>query len=195
MNRAMIKSMAKEQIKGNIGILFVITLVMGLVGGVCGMIPVVGTIAAALISSALSLGYANIFLGLTYNDRPQVSDLFAYLKDFWPAFKLTFLMGLYTFLWSLLLYIPGIIKAISYSQAIFIMAEDPTIGANEAITRSRELMDGHKMEYFLLQLSFLGWIILGWFTLGILYIWLVPYMQAANANFYRSLTGKFIPAQ
>ena len=192
MDRATLKSMAKEQIKGNIGILFVISLVLYLVGIAMSFIPLVGSIASLLITPALTLGMINIYLNLTNGVKPEVAGLFSYVKKFWPAFKTYILMVVYIFLWMLLLYIPGIIKGIAYSQTMYIMAENPDMGANEAITRSREMMDGHKMEYFLLNLSFIGWIILGIFTFGILYIWLMPYMQATMTNYYKYLKGEIV---
>lgn len=192
MDRATLKSLAKEQIKGNIGILFLIGVVLYLISIVLSFIPVVGSIAMMLISPALSLAMCGIYLNLTKGVKPQVADLFSQINNFWPAFKTYFLMILYTVLWSLLLYIPGIIKGIAYSQTMFILAEDPTLGANEAITRSREMMDGHKMEYFLLGLSFIGWSILGVFTFGLLYIWLIPYMETTLANYYRYLKGEIV---
>lgn len=192
MDRATLKSMAKEQIKGNIGILFVISLVLYLVSFAMSLIPLVGSIAALLITPALTLGMIGIYLNLTNGVKPEVAGLFSYVKNFWPAFKTYILMVVYIFLWTLLLYIPGIIKGFAYSQTMYIMAENPDMGANEAITRSREMMDGHKMEYFLLVLSFLGWIILGLFTFGLLYIWLMPYMQATMTNYYKYLKGEII---
>ena len=187
MDRATIKSMAKEQIKGNIGILFVITLLSALISGALSSIPVVGSVAGVLLGSALNLAMCNIYLNLTVGVKPSVGDLFSQIKNFWPAFKTQFLMGLFTMLWSLLFYIPGIIKACSYSQTMFILAENPTLGAREAIDQSKAMMEGHKMEYFVLLLSFIGWAILGVFTFGILCIWLMPYMEATFANFYKSV--------
>ncbi len=192
MNRATLKSMAKSQIKGNIGILFLITLLAGVVAAALNIIPLVGSIAALLIAPALSLGMIGIYLNLTNGVKPEVADLFSQLKNFWPAFKTNFLTGVYILLWSLLLYIPGIIKGIAYSQTMYILAEDPTLGANEAITRSREMMDGHKMEYFVLCLSFIGWMLLAPFTFGLLYIWLMPYMQATMTNYYKYLKGEIV---
>jgi uncharacterized membrane protein len=182
--------MAKEQIKGNIGILFLITLVMNLVYMGLGMIPWVGFVASILVMPAIYLAMYGIYINLTNGIKPQVSDLFSQLRNFWPAFKTQFLMIIYIMLWSLLLYIPGIIKGIAYSQTMFILEEDPNLGANEAITRSREMMNGHKMEYFLLLLSFLGWVILSPLTLGLLNIWLIPYMQTTLANYYKYLKGE-----
>lgn len=190
MDRATLKRMAKEQIKGNIGILFLITLVMSLVYMGLGMIPLVGLVAGILVMSAMYLAMCGIYINLTNGIKPRVSDLFSQLSNFWPAFKTQILMIIYIMLWSLLLYVPGLIKGIAYSQTMFILEEDPNLGANEAITQSKEMMDGHKMEYFLLGLSFLGWMILGMFTFGLLYIWLVPYMQATLANYYKYLKGE-----
>ncbi len=192
MDRAMLKSAAKRQIKGNIGILFVITLLSGLITGALSAIPLVGTIAGMLLGAALNLAILNIYLDLHYGRKPEIADLFSQLSNVLPAFCTQFLVGLFTFLWSLLLFVPGIIKACSYSQAMYILAENPGISPTEAIDRSKTMMEGHKMEYFLLSLSFIGWALLGIFTLGILYIWLVPYMQATMANYHRSLKGEFV---
>lgn len=192
MNRATLKSAAKRQIKGNIGILFVISLLSGLITGALSAIPLVGTIAGMLLSAAFALAVINIYLGLTQGRKPEVADLFSEMSNILPAFCTQFLVGLFTFLWSLLLIVPGIIKACAYSQAMYILAENPGISPMEAIKRSKEMMQGHKMEYFLLVLSFFGWALLAPFTLGILYIWLLPYMQATMANYYRSLKGEFI---
>ena len=187
MERAELKQLAKSQIKGNIGILFLITLVMGLVTGLIGAIPVAGQIASLLITPALSLGFCKIFLDLTDGKKPAVGDLFSQISNFWRAFKVTFLVGLFTSLWSLLFVIPGIVKGYSYSMAMYILAENPEIGAREAINRSKAMMEGHKMELFVLYLSFIGWHLLGGITFGIAYIYIMPYMAATVANFYNSI--------
>jgi uncharacterized membrane protein len=118
-----------------------------------------------------------------------VGTLFEGFKYFWPAFKVYFLVGLYTMLWSMLFVIPGIVKTYSYSQAAYIIAENPEMGANEAITRSREMMNGHKMELFVLQLSFIGWMLLGCITFGLAFIYVSPYMQATYVNFYHKVSS------
>jgi uncharacterized membrane protein len=104
-----------------------------------------------------------------------------------------FLTQLFTALWSILLVVPGIIKSYSYSQAAFIMKDMFDSGhqmtATEAITASRQVMDGHKAELFLLDLSFIGWFLLGAITLGIGYIWITPYYTETRANYYRQLVG------
>lgn len=99
---------------------------------------------------------------------------------------------LFTILWSLLFLIPGVIKSISYSQATYIYADDVKNGVkitsmNEYITRSRELMRGHKMQYFTLNLSFIGWWLLIVLTFGLAAIWVYPYYSATMAEFYMEL--------
>jgi len=118
---------------------------------------------------------------------PEAKDAFSGFDDFWTAFKTTFLTGLFTFLWSLLFIIPGIIKGYSYSMAMYIVAENPGISALDAIDRSKKMMDGHKMELFVLYLSLYGWALLTVITLGIAGIWTIPYMNATLANFYNEI--------
>lgn len=189
-SRAELKEMAKQQIKGNIGILFVITLIIGAIAFVAGLlsaIPVVGLLATIIITPALSLSIVIVYINLVKGIKPEIKDAFAGFKDFWTAFKTTFLVGLFTALWSLLFYIPGIIKGISYSMSMFIVAENPGISSREAIRRSKEMMHGHKMEYFVLGLSFIGWALLCTITFGIAAIWVIPYMQATLVNFYNNI--------
>lgn len=80
-----------------------------------GMIPLVGLVAGILVMSAMYLAMCDIYINLTNGIKPQVSDLFSQLSNFWPAFKTQFLMIIYIMLWSLLLYVPGLIKGIAYS--------------------------------------------------------------------------------
>ena len=89
MNRAEIKAMAKEQIKGNIAILFVIMLIVGVISSLLGVIPVVGAIASALIVPALSLSVNRIYLNLAKGTKPTVNDTFSGIDDFWSAFKVS----------------------------------------------------------------------------------------------------------
>lgn len=180
MDRASLKQNAKLMIKGNMGILVVIALITAALTYLSSMVVVLSLV----VTPALSLASCVIYLKLAKGIKPEIKDLFSQFGQFWPALKVTLLTSIYTFLWSLLLIVPGIIKAISYSQAMYILAENPGIGAREALMKSKEMMEGHKMEYFLLELSFIGWIILGAFTCGILYLWLIPYMSATMANFY-----------
>jgi len=189
MNRAALKQHAKDSIRGNIGILFVIYLIVAAISGLLNLVPYVGAlVSAVVIGPAFGLAIVKIYLHLTEAGvKPQINDLFTEFNNFWSAFKVSFLTGLFTFLWSLLLIIPGIVKAYAYSQAMYILAENPEIGAREALKRSEEMMQGHKMDLFVLNLSFIGWYLLGAITFGIAYIWVIPYVQATMANFYNEL--------
>lgn len=191
MSRQELKAKAKEQIKGNIGILFVMMLIVGAVGGLANVIPVVGSIAAAIvIIPAFSIAMVIVYLKLVSGVKPEIAELFQHFNKFWASFKVTFFMGLFIMLWSLLLYIPGIIKGLSYSMSMYILAENPDMPALEAIDRSKKMMDGHKMELFVLMLSFIGWYLLCMVTFGIAAIYVVPYMSATLANFYNNIKGQ-----
>jgi uncharacterized membrane protein len=115
---------------------------------------------------------------------------FAEIRTYLRLLGVYLLTSLYTVLWTLLLIIPGIIKALAYSQTYFVMKDHPNIGLGAAITESRRLMDGYKWRYFLLQLSFIGWGILCLFTVGIGFLWLAPYVSTTNAAFYNELVNK-----
>jgi len=100
------------------------------------------------------------------------------------------LVGIFTFLWSLLFIIPGIIKYYAYSMTPFIIADEPDIDFMEAIKKSQELMRGHKFRLFKLQLSFIGWFLLGALAFGIGLFFVYPYYQLAHANFYLDIRPK-----
>lgn len=183
MNRAQLKNLAKSQIKGNVLMLALITVIgMGL-GYLASMIPVLGLFVMPL----MSLCIIYVYLKLANGVKPDISELFNHFDAIWPVFKVYVLTMVFTVLWTMLLVIPGIIKAYAYSQAFYVLAENPGIGAREALRRSEAMMKGHKMEMFMLNISFMGWAILGTFTFGLLYIWLIPYMQATMTNFYNSI--------
>ena len=192
MNRAELKAKAKEQIKGKIGFLFLISLIIavisGLAGGILAVIPVIGPLAAGIIiTPAFTLSMIRVYLMVAAGTKPEAKDAFCGFDDFWSAFKVTFLVGLFTFLWSLLFVIPGIIKSISYSMSFYILAENKGKPALECINESKAMTEGHKAELFVLALSFIGWILLGYVTFGLAYIWVLPYMATTFTNAYHSL--------
>ena len=190
MTRQELKAKAKERIKGKVGILFLISLVVYGVSLLANIVPGIGSLAMMIvITPAFSFATVSIYLNIAASAeyKPQVKELFSKFEFFWLAFKVTFFTGLFTFLWSLLFYIPGMVKYYSYSQAMRIAVENPGIGALEAIDRSKKLMNGNKMKLFVLDLSFIGWMILGGFTFGLLYIWLTPYMSTAQTMFYNDI--------
>ncbi len=134
-------------------------------------------------------------------DKLPMNDIFIGIKYYWQDGILAILWeSLWIFLWSLLFTIPGIIKMISYSMMYFVIVENPGISVTKAMDISKILTNGHKTDLFVMQLSFLGWAILCYFTGGIGYVFLTAYMSLANANAYNALKqmafqeGKLVPA-
>lgn len=123
----------------------------------------------------------------TKGTLPEAGALFAPFKQYARTVGAVLLVFVYTLLWTLLLVIPGIIKAYSYSMTFYILRENPEMTAGDAITARQKMMDGHKMDLFLLSLSFIGWAILASITFGIGYLWLIPYIYTAYAAFYETL--------
>ncbi len=190
MTRIELKSAAKEQISGKIGILFVMMLIVGVIGGACAFIPVLGPIGTLIITSAFEISLCMIYLKLAKNEEISIGDLFNGFNITGKAVWLSIITYVFTFLWSLLFIIPGIIKVFSYAMAPYILADNPELTANEALTKSKEIMDGHKFDLFVLQLSFFWWYILGAITFGIAYIYVVPYVSATTTNFYNSIKDR-----
>lgn len=164
--------------------LFVISLVVSLILGAAGFV-VVGSL---LLTGPLMLGMAKVYLLMVREaKKPTMEDLFSGFSQFGQSLALYLLVAIFVFLWSLLLVVPGIIKAISYSQAFYILADHPEMTAKEALNESKRIMDGHKMDYFVLGLSFILWFLLGTITFGIAYIYIAPYMTATQVNFYEKI--------
>ncbi|KRN98956.1 DUF975 family protein [Companilactobacillus kimchiensis] len=164
--------------------------------------------SSGIISYLLSLVFLLIvlsatFRGLDWLEDPELSfdpikSNFTYFRgpDWWHLIFIYILLSIFTFLWTLLLVIPGIVKGIAYSQSYFVYKDTNDRGQadnyslTDYITKSRQLMVGNKWRYFGLQLSFIGWWILGFITLGIGFIWIYPYYKLTMANFYRDLVSK-----
>ena len=134
-------------------------------------------------------GFYTMYLDHIRGEKVGLGNLFqGYSKEWFSKSLLTLLlMYVYILLWTLLLIIPGIIKALSYAMTPYVLKDNPNMKSNEAIEESMRLMSGHKAELFLLSLSFIGWALLSLLTLGIGFLWLIPYMQTAFAYFYEDL--------
>ena len=149
-------------------------------------------LAQTILGGTIQLGYCGYLLKLYDGEEAKLEDLFSEMDRFIEGFCLSFLQGLFVALWSLLFIIPGIIAAYRYAMAPYILYENPHMSALRAINESKEMMDGRKMDLFVLNISFIGWILLSALTLGIGYLWLNPYMGMAQTCFYRSLSPKNI---
>jgi uncharacterized membrane protein len=141
-------------------------------------------ILTLLISGPLVVGIALFSLSISRNQDASIGQLFLGFNKYGICLAAYLLVALFTILWMLLLIIPGIIAAISYSMTFYIIADEDSIGAMEAIDKSKKMMDGYKWKYFCLLLRFFGWALLCILTLGIGFLWLVPYIQVSLAKFY-----------
>nr|AGS53866.1 integral membrane protein [uncultured bacterium contig00094] len=144
-------------------------------------------VLVSVASGPFALGLAGYFLKRVRGEEFAISNIFDGFKRFIPSFLLCLFMYLFVFLWCLLLIIPGIIKSFSYSMAYYIIYDDPNVKPLEALKKSQVMMKGYKWKYFTLQLSFIGWGLLCLLTLGIGFLWLVPYMYLSYANFYEDI--------
>lgn len=187
LTRTELKTASKQQLQGKwltVGCAFFLIPLLSV--GI-GRIPLLGPIILFLIPGPMLFGQVFMVLKVTNKQEVALGDVFEGFKHFIKSVGLHILRGFFIFLWSLLLWIPGIIKGFAYSMAFYILAENPEMDLFEALKESQRITNGHKFDLFILSLSFLGWIILCSFTLGIGYFWLVPYMQTTYANAYKSL--------
>lgn len=197
MNRKKIKEQAKEIINGNLWTIlqpYIIVLVINLfVGIIVGVVTnsdsSLGSLLQSIIELALiplSYGYTAFLLKYVRKEETKQDEIFKYYKNFVPIILLTILISLFTTLWTFLLIIPGIIAAISYQQAIFIMI-DGEENPRECIKKSKEMMNGYKMDYFAFILSFIGWGLLVIATLGIAAVYVFPYISVSQVLYYDEL--------
>jgi len=182
--------MAKESLKDKWGIAIGTTLVYMIIVGSLSIIPIAGSIGTLIIAGPFAVGLAIFSLSISRNQETRFELIFQGFNNFATALGAYLLMILFTFLWMLLLIIPGIIAALSYSMTFFILADDSSIGAMEALDKSKKMMDGYKWKYFCLGLRFFGWALLCILTLGIGFLWLMPWMQVTMAKFYEDVKAK-----
>ena len=142
----------------------------------------------AIVTVLIVVGLIQYNLDLIDGKDVEFGQIFSKASMFGKAFWLRLRMGIFTFLWTLLLIIPGIIKSYAYSMSGFILAENSEMTAKEAMKVSEKMMAGNKWRLFCLQFSFIGWQLLCILSLGIGFLWLTPYMNAATAAFYDEIS-------
>ena len=195
MNRAELKQNARYSLISNfsetlkilllyLGISFATALGTGLLSLVGEVATLIAYVIAIAISGLLYMGYNSFFLKVARDEEVTYKELFSKTKMFWSCIGISLLIGLFTTLWTFLLIIPGIIASINYSFVYLVKLDNPELKVMEVLNKSKEIMDGHKWDFFVLLISFLFWYIIGFFTFGLLYLWLIPYMQITFANFY-----------
>lgn len=197
VSNAELRARARAQLGGNIfSNLWLMTLVVSLIASaVLGITT--SFYVGILLMGGIMMGELWVYLQIVRGKQQVVfGDMLIGFEG--KTFVRNMLVGLmiyvFTFLWSLLFFIPGIIKAYSYSQAYFVAIDHPEYTWSQCITESRRLMNGKKMKYFLLSLSFIGWVLVAMLTCGIGLLWVIPYTRAAQANFYQSLLDEEAPA-
>jgi len=178
LERAQLKALARDQIRGHVGILFILFLVMGLI---------TGTAIGGLFAPAMNVGLCLVYIGLAAGKKPATGDLFKRLDIFGKALWLMIITGFFTMLWSLILFIPGIIKGLSYSMAPYVLAEHPDWTARQCLDESKRIMAGKVGDLFVLQLSFIPWYLLCGVTGSIAFIYVLPYVCATTACFYKAI--------
>ncbi|PEL84708.1 DUF975 family protein [Bacillus wiedmannii] len=205
-----LKREALDALKGKWGLAVGATLLVGILIGAVEMLTtgifsifwgweeasdsLTVSIIVMLVIGPLTVGASYFVLNVIRGTNARIGHIFRWFNDgskFMKSFLTYLLMNVYLVLWTLLLIIPGIIKSFSYSMTYFILNDHPEYTANQAITESRRMMNGHKMDYFLLCLSFLGWFILSILTLGIGFLWLVPYFYTTSAAFYEEISKEY----
>ena len=208
-----LRAQARERLEGKWGTFVLMTFLMlviqtilqipGYIGSLLEILSpenVLASLSFSNISNILSLLALPLSWGLTVsllrNHREESVDLENLFDGFrggryTRVFCALFLVNLFTFLWALLLIIPGIMKAFSYALTPYILLDEPELTARQAITRSCEIMQGRRWKLFCLYFSFIGWGILSLLTFGIGFLWLAPYMNASIAAFYEDARAEY----
>ena len=192
------KNRALSALENKWGNFVAITFVYGFIIGITQILSgdkdspaILHLIGLVLFFLALHLtwGFQTLFPGAVRGGEATAKDMFeGYNKElFSRVLTTTLLYYVYVFLWRLLLLIPGCIKAYSYAMTPYILKDNQEMKNNAAIEESMRMMDGHKLELFMLDLSFIGWTILSILTCCIGFLWLAPYMSMVCVNFYEDL--------
>ncbi len=181
---------ARESLQGRWGIAIGIIVLMQIIMMALSLIiPIAGSFLVMIITGPMTIGLCVAFLSIARRKEVAVGQLFCGFNSFGTGFCAYLLVTIFVMLWTLLFIIPGIIAAYSYAMTFFIIADNPSIRATEAIARSKVIMQGNKCKLFCLFCRFIGWALLCTLTLGIGYLWLAPYMQASIAHFYDDIKG------
>ena len=167
------------------------SLVMAAFVGIVGIVIMaflVNVLISIFVWNPLSVGCIKYFIDCRYGNAELKDILFVFRNNYVNVCVNIFLKQLFTFLWCLLLIVPGIVKAYEYMMVPYLLAENPDMSRKEVFALSKKMMTGNKWKAFVLDLSFLGWNILGGITLGILNVLFVaPYQNLTKAELYQTL--------
>ena len=210
-NRQQVKEQAKQIMKRNYWKMFVVALIAGILSGdyvtviqtvqdfapdvvlpsmfssilsFVSMGSIVGLLFSIFIGNVIVVGKNGYFIK-NHDVNPELGEIFSGFKgNYLNVVKIMFLMDLKTLLWLFLFIVPGVIKAYEYSMIPYLLAENPNLSASEAFSLSKQMTTGQKADLFVLDLSFLGWIILGALCCGIGLLFVQPYPEATKAEVY-----------
>ncbi|MCL2053747.1 MAG: DUF975 family protein [Oscillospiraceae bacterium] len=200
-NRQRIKDNARRFYdinKSNAILVIFLLVIIAVAISLLELAPLVGVVASLVgnifIMPVLTLGAMGWFHTAIHKERCDFSLMFdPFRENYWSNLGCMLLRNIYIFLWSLLLIVPGIIKTYAYLMTEYIKYENPHIPAERAIKLSCIMTEGHKMELFLLHLSFIGWFLLSGLTIHILgVVYVFPYYYAAQAFAYEELKAMAI---
>lgn len=182
-----IRALARQSLSGNWTMPVLVMLILLIVSGISA-IPYLGSLLAIFILLPINYSVEQLFLRFARGEKNNlIEKMFDCFNDYGRALGTSLLVVIYIWLWTLLLIIPGIIKGYSYAMTYYIALDHPELNAEQCIQRSMKMMSGHKMKLFLLDLSFIGWILLCILTLGIAALWVQPYINVAHSHFYQEL--------
>jgi uncharacterized membrane protein len=183
-----LKAQARAAMKGNWGWSILALLVVGAISSIADSITLG---LAALVTPVFAFGLASFFMTVARQGSAPFATIFTdTFSGFFKKWLAMFLEGLYICLWSMLFVIPGIVKSYAYAMTYYILLDNPEMSANEAITKSKEMMKGYKWKLFCLDFSFIGWYLLSFLTFGLVLIYAIPLMNAARAQFYEELKAQ-----
>ena len=190
-NRVLMEQ-AEQSLKGRWGMAIGTCVIYILTVIAINLISGAGEVISLLVGGPFMLGLSMFTLAIARDENAYLELIFKGFEEFIRALSAYLYIFVFTILWLLLLIIPGIVAAISYSMTYFIMVDDKEIDAMSAIDKSKAMMDGYKMKYFRLILYYLGFSVLCIFTLGIGFLWLFPYIQVTNAKFYDDVKREYL---
>lgn len=194
MDRIQIKNLSRQQIQPQLSTLIIMYLISYAIISACYILPGIGGLISTCLSVIFAMSMISIHIKISNNQTVDIKNLFDIFKNInicGNSIILVFLISIFTFLWSLLFIIPGIIKGFSYAMAPYILVENEYyMTPMDAIKESERIMQGHKMELFILSLSFIGWILLSIPTCGLLMFYVEPYMNMSFTNFYNQIKNE-----
>lgn len=159
--------------------------------GVVFTVGIVGSIVHALLANPIEVGGRRFFEKNANDPTTQFNTMFEGFQDYGRVLVTMLIRDVFILLWTLLLIIPGAMKAYSYRLVPYLVKDRPELSPMEVLAESEALMRGNRWQAFVMDLSFLGWLLLGVVTLNLGNIfWTNPYMNATDAALYQELTGR-----